>query len=462
MLDLEKLRILTMQKPSKPNPDFPLFPHSTRRWAKKIKGKFHYFGPWNDPEGSLRNYHQFIGKSEKKRIASVAKPAKPRPDFPLYPHNCGQWAKKVRGRVFYFGPWEDPQAAFRDWVEKKDDLLAGRDPVTERDRSQVTLKYLIDRFLSSKKAAERSGDIASRTFADYEDICKRLVKIIDKSRPIDSLTPDDFEKIRSKISKNRGPTSLANDITRIRVLFKYGHDQELLEKPARFGQFKKPSKSTLRRARIARGPLLFDAEQIKLMAYNATVNLRAMILLGINCGFGNNDCAKLPISALDLKTGWVDFPRPKTAIERRCPLWPETIEALKEVLENRRFPRKREHGKRVFVTSKGNVYDGSEKDQPISKEMSKLQKSLGIFRKGVGFYALRHTFLTVAEAQSEAATKFIMGHAPPNEDMSAIYREQITDDRLLAVTNYVRDWLFKQTPSQAVAASVVSSDGGHI
>jgi hypothetical protein len=41
------------EKPTKPRVDLPLFPHAAGRWAKKIKEKLHYFGPWADPDAAF-------------------------------------------------------------------------------------------------------------------------------------------------------------------------------------------------------------------------------------------------------------------------------------------------------------------------------------------------------------------------------------------------------------------------
>ena len=59
-----------------------------------------------------------------------AKPSKPRPDFPLTPHPTGRWCKKILGRLHYFGPIADPDAALANYNKKKADLHAGRTPRT--------------------------------------------------------------------------------------------------------------------------------------------------------------------------------------------------------------------------------------------------------------------------------------------------------------------------------------------
>ena len=42
-------------KPHKPSPDFSRFPHAGGCRAKKIKGKFAYFGPRGDLQQALEN-----------------------------------------------------------------------------------------------------------------------------------------------------------------------------------------------------------------------------------------------------------------------------------------------------------------------------------------------------------------------------------------------------------------------
>ena len=59
-------------------------------------------------------------KSTQKRRKS--KPKKPYPEFPLYAHATGRWAKKIRGRIHYFGPWDDPNGALELYLEERDYL----------------------------------------------------------------------------------------------------------------------------------------------------------------------------------------------------------------------------------------------------------------------------------------------------------------------------------------------------
>ena len=55
-------------------------------------------------------------------------PDKPYKDFPLFAHANGQWAKRIRGELYYFGAWTDPDAAVTFYQPVCGDLYAGRSP----------------------------------------------------------------------------------------------------------------------------------------------------------------------------------------------------------------------------------------------------------------------------------------------------------------------------------------------
>jgi hypothetical protein len=47
-----------MNKPSKPTPDFPLFPHASHQGAEKVGGKMRCYGPWSDADVALARYQE--------------------------------------------------------------------------------------------------------------------------------------------------------------------------------------------------------------------------------------------------------------------------------------------------------------------------------------------------------------------------------------------------------------------
>ena len=391
------------------------------------------------------------------------------PDFPLFPHGDPKqpmrlrWCKKVRRKLCYFGKVDgDPkgEAALQVWLRDKDDLIAGRTPRTRS--AGITLRELCNKFLNSKRTDVDTGKLAARTFVEYSRTTDTLIDVFGADRPVVDLRPEDFEGLYSKLAKKHGLTTLGREVTMARSVFKYAIESDLIERAVKFGpKFKSPSKADRRkhkaRRKRANGAKVFTAAEIRSMLDAAGPQLKAMILLGANCGYGNSDCATLTVSAINLKVGWVDFPRPKTGIDRRCPLWAETVKALKLVIDKRGKPKDSAHADLVFLTRLGQPWvryglaetkdvDGKVKitgqaDDAIAKATGKLLKDLGIKRPGLSFYTLRHTFETIGGGTADqVAVNAIMGHV--DESMAAEYRQFIDDSRLKAVTNHVHKWQF--------------------
>ena len=401
---------------------------------------------------------------------ALAKPKKPYPGFPLTPHASGKWMKKINGKIYYFGTWarreggklvriegdgaKEAEAAFN---AERDNIHAGRERRASRDG--LTVKDLCNHFLTAKLRKVEAGELTKRLFMEYREVTDLLVKQFGGPYMVEDLAAGDFAALRATMAKKWGPVRLGNTITRTKSVFKFGYESGLMDRPARYGpEFVKPDKAVLRKHRAKSAPKMFEAAELRALIDGAererdgaTVKvtpdpvLRAMILLGANCGFGNTDCSSLALAAVDLAGGWVNFPRPKTGIARRCPLWPETVAALRAVIATRPKPADAADADLVFLTVRGTPFvthsDGGMRKDVIGIQFGKLLGALDMHRRGVGFYALRHVFETVGSAaKDQNAVDLIMGHTDPS--MAAVYRERISDDRLTAVAEYVRKWVF--------------------
>ena len=421
-----------------------------------------------------------MGNATRRKRKSKAnhQAAKPYPEFPLTVHPSGRWCKKHKGTQHYFGPLDDWQGALERYKHEWPFILQGETPPPAgslTDADAYTIRQLCNDFLNSKRRRVESGELSPRTLHEYQRTTDLIVDHFRRDLRVDRLQPADFEKFRAKLAKRYGTVGLRNTINTVRVVFKFAADQRKIERPVNYGQgFDRPSAKALRRARDQAGPRLFEADEIRrildvldgkpfptgtlgddgepeTMTIRRDPAMRAMILLGANCGFGNSDLANLPQSAVDLENGWVDFPRVKTEIRRRVPLWPETVVAMQEAISARPTPATRDEAGLCFLTMAGNrwvrIQESTKDKKPfpidaLSQKFSKLLKLLKINgRRGLGFYTLRHVFQTVGgDAKDPDAVAAVMGHV--DSSMGAVYRERIADDRLVAVTDIVRVWLF--------------------
>jgi integrase len=369
------------------------------------------------------------------------KPAKPRPDWPLTAHNNGQWCKKIRGKVRFFGVWSEPDAALRRYIDERDHLMAGLEPPT-RDGG-ISILDLCTAFLDYKIGLVNSGELSPATVTGYRTTAKILVRFFEPRTSAVSLRPADFLRLRDKLAETNGPIGLKNRVIETRMVFKFADDMDLIEHPIKLGKtFSIPRKKTIRQSIERNGQRLYTAEQIRELIADASPTMRAMIYLGINCGFLGSDCGALTFADLDLDTGWHDFRRPKTDGRRRCWLWPETVAAIRESIQERPTPRGTGSEDLIFINSVGGSYrDKNNRAADVSRKFRALVKNKIWYRPGMSFRWLRRHTQTIGDMANEpVATKFIMGHL--GSEISELYREYVAGERLRRVSECIREWLF--------------------
>ena len=404
------------------------------------------------------------------------KPEKPYKEFPLFAHQNGQWAKKIKGKIWFFGVWSNHDTALEKYLDQVDEIQAGRDPrrtgVALVSSTELSAYDLCNLFLERQQRRVDSGEVTRRHFSDNLKSCRRFMAHFGKFTRAGSLRASDFSAYKAAFPATWGAEKTGNEIQRIRTAFKWAFESELIPSMPNFGpDFRKPSRTVSRREQqkkeAARGGKLdFSAVEIQKLLKASDGWLKACILLGINGGMGNADCGRLSTTFLNVQSGWYDLAREKTGIPRRFRLWPETIEAIRAAILRRPIAKDEADDALCFLTSHGKpvwwevVKESGETYtcDNITKMFTKLCASCKVSRNGRGFYSLRRTFETVAGGtKDQVAVDYIMGHA--DESMAAVYRQGIEDQRLIDVGQYVHAWLFPKKEKKPVKRKAKKAGG---
>jgi integrase len=328
--------------------------------------------------------------------------------FPLTLHTTGQYCKKIQGKMYYFG--SEKKQALERYLDQATYLHGGRNLIQKASNGNMTLRELCTLYLQYQQSKVKANDLSAKHHNDQISSLRKFRTFLGQDRKIKNISTLDLQRYKRKLQGDYGSVCRLNlHISIMKAMFHWVRKNDILENI--------PNIDAISRGKVVyQEKFTFTSEHINKLLSAADIKMRAMIWLGLNCGFGCTDCAQLEWKDLDFENNRVGLARKKTGIMRNLPLWPETIQALKKVPKS---------GKLVFYTSKGHPWirtliraqdNGQIKYAAINSitpGFSKLIRRAGIQApKGTGFYTLRRTAATIAARSGDPfAVQRLLGHA---------------------------------------------------
>ncbi len=350
--------------------------------------------------------------------------------LPLTRHPTGQYCKKINGKIYYFG--KDKKLALQAYLAQATYLHGGQTSAPMSSNGGMTLRQLCNLYLEYQHSKVIAGDLSARHYNDQIYSLGKFMSFVGNGRTIRSISTLDLQSYKRKLQCANGSAHRLNlHIGAMKALFHWARRNDVLQDIPNIG--------AVSRSKIVHHEMYtFSSDQIKKLLRAANSKMKAMILLGLNCGFGCMDCARLKWTDLDLDNGRVQLPRSKTGVPRNLPLWPETVKALKELQRSGQLVFYTEEGHPRVRTSLKTREDGSKRYTTVNAVASMFARLLKKTKinapKGTGFYALRRTAATLAARSGDPfAVQRLLGHV--NLDMATRYVQDVSKQTDRAIEN---------------------------
>ena len=111
--------------------------------------------------------------------------------------------------------------------------------------NSVTVKDVCNHYLTHQMRKVESDEIGGRWLEDYRRVVELFAQLVGSQRVVLDLRPKDFGRLRFRLvqkglggRKGLGVHALNRAITVIRGMFKHAYENDLIDKPVKYGTWK--------------------------------------------------------------------------------------------------------------------------------------------------------------------------------------------------------------------------------
>jgi integrase len=385
-----------------------------RRWRKRYLGRTYYLktdvGGKTDREGYL------AAMAEWQRLKAHIDGLGPNPYTStgvLIPAGTESPAQTpivgVASPELAFAPDDPPWILSRGIAAALHPQLIVKPNLPHAQTDERRVSTLATGYLNHRRQEAERGDLSLKQYDDDRRHVELFRDFLSVNYPtlafIDQVSADVLNQYRDKQTELCGSNvTLKKRLEGVRKWLAWLVDRNILrELPKDLSSY---AKVRLKRPK----PAFFTVEEIKSIYNQSGDLLKACVLLGLNAGLTQKDCATLTPEMIDFESGILSRDRNKTGCDQRAKLWPETLAAIRKV---GRF----DPGKPVLLTATGKPLV-SESVKPTGKVVKidyvrKLWDRLDLPCTGKSFKHLRKTSADFVERHNPALTSLFLAHVEP-------------------------------------------------
>src|SRR5689334_18813863 len=118
------------------------------------------------------------------------------PRLELTKHSTGQWKKKIKGKVYYFG------TKYGEALERYHRLMAGlRPPAPKPNSIKGTVGQLLEAWYAAKAEQLKQGHLTKTTLDQYVEFLREIELQLGRDRLLSELVPGDFGAMLGEVRK---------------------------------------------------------------------------------------------------------------------------------------------------------------------------------------------------------------------------------------------------------------------